>query len=139
MINRKIPHGAFVHTSFINQHSQNFTEREWKIVRVGSNLCLTNRICICRGMKNYPGLLVFPSLSLKFGSLEYSFFSQKVLTYFLHLKRIDKSGMFSIKFPGAMIFFLMFLACAGLKNYTKTMENFYTSPKYSAKYWAIET
>ena len=48
--------------------------------------------------------------------------------------------MFSIKFMGSVIFsiviFPKFRACASLKNYEKTMDNFLGSPKYNVKHWA---
>ena len=53
------------------------------------------------------------------------------------------NGMFSIKFPGPVIFSVIFspkfLACASLKNYEKTRK-ISTDPlnnKYDAKHWSI--
>jgi len=49
--------------------------------------------------------------------------------------------MFSIKFPGPGIFFVIFsqkfLACASLKDYRKNIENFPGFPKYDAKHWVL--
>ena len=55
------------------------------------------------------------------------------------LKRLDCSGMFSIKFTGPVIssgiFSRSFLPVLAKKTTEKNMENFSGYPKYDTKHW----